>query len=44
MWHARRRGEVYTGFWLGGSNVREYWEDLGIVGKITLRWTYGYRD
>jgi hypothetical protein len=32
------RGEVFTGFWLGGPKVRDHWEDLGIGGKITLRW------
>jgi hypothetical protein len=26
MWHAWGRGEVFTGFWLGGPKVRDYWE------------------
>jgi hypothetical protein len=39
MWHAWGRGEVFTGFWLGGPKVRGHWEDLGIGGRITLRWT-----
>jgi hypothetical protein len=29
MWHAWGRGEVFTGFWLGGQKVRDHWEDLG---------------
>jgi hypothetical protein len=29
-------GEVFTGFWLGGPNIRDHWEDLGIGGRITL--------
>jgi hypothetical protein len=33
------RGEVFTGFWLGGPNVRDHWEDLGVGGRITLRST-----
>jgi hypothetical protein len=33
------RGEVFTGFWLGGPNGRDHWEDLSIGGRITLRWT-----
>jgi hypothetical protein len=33
------RGEVFTGFWLGGLKARDHWEDLGIGGRITLRWT-----
>jgi hypothetical protein len=35
------RGEVFTGFRLGGPKRRDHWEDLGIEGKITLRWTLG---
>jgi hypothetical protein len=33
------RGELFTGFWLGGPKARDHWEDLGIGGRITLRWT-----
>jgi hypothetical protein len=32
MWYARGRGEVFTGFWLGGPKVRDHWEDLGVGG------------
>jgi len=41
--HVARMGEgkVFTGFWLGGSKVRDQWEDLGIGGRMTLRWTVG---
>jgi hypothetical protein len=35
------RGEVFTGFWLGGPKGRERWGDLGVGGRITLRWTLG---
>jgi hypothetical protein len=41
MWHAWGRGEVLTGFWLGGPKLRDHWEDLDMDGKITLRWTLG---
>jgi hypothetical protein len=41
MWHTWGRGEVFTGFWLGGPKVRDHWEDLCIGGRITLRWTLG---
>jgi hypothetical protein len=34
-------GEVFTGFWLGGLKVRDYWEDLGIGERITFMWTLG---
>jgi hypothetical protein len=33
------RGEVFTGFWLGGPKTRDHWEDLGVGGRKTLRWT-----
>jgi hypothetical protein len=33
------RGEVFTGFWLGGPKVRDHWEDLGVGGRTILRWT-----
>jgi len=41
MWHAWGRGEVFTGFWLGGPKARDHCEDLGVGGRITLRWTLG---
>jgi hypothetical protein len=34
-------GEVFTGFWFGVSKGRDHWEDLGVGGRITLRWTLG---
>jgi hypothetical protein len=35
------RGEVLTGSWLGGLKATDHWEDLGVCGRITLRWTLG---
>jgi hypothetical protein len=40
-WAGHVRGEVFTGFWLEGPKVRDHWEDLGVGGRITLRWTLG---
>jgi hypothetical protein len=37
--HAACIGEVFTEFWLGDPKGRDYWEDLGVGGRITLRWT-----
>jgi hypothetical protein len=31
--------EVFTGFWLGGSKVKDHWKDPGIGGRIKLIWT-----
>jgi hypothetical protein len=38
MWHAWGKGEVFTGFWLGGLKARDHWEDLSVGGRITLIW------
>jgi hypothetical protein len=35
------RGKVFIGFWLGGPKVIDHCEDLGIGGRITLRWALG---
>jgi len=34
-----RRGEVFTGFWLGGPKERDHWEDQRVGGRVTSRWT-----
>jgi hypothetical protein len=39
--HLARTGEVLKGFWLGGPKGRDHWEDLGVGGRITLRWNLG---
>jgi len=36
-----RRGEEFSGCWLGGPKGRDHWNDLGVGGKITLSWTLG---
>jgi hypothetical protein len=37
----RGRGQVFTGFWLGGPKARDHWEDLDVGGRITLKLTLG---
>jgi hypothetical protein len=38
MWHAWGRGELFTGFSLGGPKVRDHWEDLGVDNiKLDIR-------
>jgi hypothetical protein len=34
------RGEAYTGFWWGNLRERDHLEDLGVDGRITLRWIF----
>jgi len=41
MWHPWEKGEVFTWFWLGGQKARDHLEDIGVGGRITLRWTFG---
>jgi len=38
---SRQKGEVFTGVCLGGVKGRVHCEDLGLDGRITLRWTLG---
>jgi hypothetical protein len=38
MWHAWWRGEVLTGFWLGGLKLRDHWEDLREIGINGVKW------
>jgi hypothetical protein len=37
--HVARMGEVFTGYWMRNPNVRDHWEDVGVGGRIILRWT-----
>jgi hypothetical protein len=39
--YVARMVEVFRGFWLGSLKLRDQWEDLGVGGKIKLRWTLG---
>jgi hypothetical protein len=41
MWHIWGKEEVFIGFWLGCLKGRDHWEDLGMGGMVTLRWTLG---
>ena len=34
----RSRGEVHTVFWWGNLSERDHLEDLGVDGRIILRW------
>jgi hypothetical protein len=38
MQHAWKTAEVHTGFWWGGLRERGHLEDLGIDGRLILKW------
>jgi hypothetical protein len=38
------RGGAYTGFWWRNLRVRDHLEDLGIGGRIILRWIFSNWD
>ena len=40
MWHAWGRGKVRTGFWWGNLRERDHSEDLGLDGRIIIKWTF----
>jgi hypothetical protein len=33
-------GVVHTGFWWGKLRVRDHFEDIGIGGRIILKWIF----
>jgi hypothetical protein len=37
----KEKGRGAYNFWLGGPNVRDHCEDLGVGGRITLSWALG---
>jgi len=40
MWHAWETGEGHTGFLKGDLRVRDHLEDLGVDGRIILKWIF----
>ena len=34
------RAEVHTGFWWENPKGGDHWEDLGVDGKIILKWIF----
>jgi uncharacterized protein YcaQ len=40
MWYVRERGEVRAGFWWGNEKDKDHLEDLGVDGRITLKWIF----
>jgi hypothetical protein len=38
--HLRGTGEVHTGFWWGNLRDGDHLEDLGVYGRIILKWIF----
>jgi hypothetical protein len=38
------RVEAYTGFWWGNLRERDRWGELGVDGRIILRWIFRKLD
>jgi len=38
------KGEAYTGLWWGNLRERDHLGDLGVDGRIILRWIFRKRD
>ena len=38
------RGEVHAGFWWGNMRERDHLEDLGVDGRIILKWIFKKSD
>jgi hypothetical protein len=44
MWHVWGRGEVRTGFWRRKLRERDHFKDMGIDGRIILKWIFNTWD
>jgi hypothetical protein len=38
MWNAQKTREVHTGIWWGDLKERSHFEDLGVDGRVILKW------
>jgi hypothetical protein len=40
MWHVWGRGEVHMRIWVGSPDGKKPLEDIGVDGKILLKWIF----
>jgi hypothetical protein len=40
VWHVWEKEKVDARFWWGNLRERDHFEDVGIDGKIILKWTF----
>jgi len=40
MWQVWEPDEVHTGFWWGDPRERNHLEDLGVGGRVILKWIF----
>ena len=40
MWHVWETGEVHAGFWCGYVRGEDHLEDLGVDGRVMLKWSF----
>jgi hypothetical protein len=40
MWHLWKTREVHTGIWWGDLRERDYLEDLGVGGRMIVKWIF----
>jgi hypothetical protein len=43
MWHVWETGEWCTGFWWGDLKKRGHLEEVGIDGRVILKWVFKRR-
>jgi len=44
MWHVWGSGEVRTGFWWVDQRERDHFDDVGVGGRIILKWIFKKGD
>jgi hypothetical protein len=43
MWHVWETGQAHSRFWWGNLSERDHLENLGLAGKVILKWIFKKR-